>query len=167
MARPARAARREISATAKSLLSSCDRHCTSAEAKLALHREKESRLIATKYDSPAVRFGSRNVRRSRCVYLKILATVRAGGARHSLAFVKGFAYKNPRRLALYSRRLRSRARNWRTQMIVLSWLWGIVRSVLNTIARVVVFALALIIVLVGIGLVAGDGLPSNMVLELD
>ena len=52
-------------------------------------------------------------------------------------------------------------------MIVLSWLWGIVKGVLNTIARVVVLAVILIIVLVGIGLATGDGLPSNMVLELD
>ena len=52
-------------------------------------------------------------------------------------------------------------------MIVLSWLWGIVKSVLNTIARVVVFVVILVIILAGIGLVSGDGLPSNMVLELD
>jgi protease IV len=52
-------------------------------------------------------------------------------------------------------------------MIVLTWLWGIVKSVLNTIARIVVFAVVLIVVLAGIGLVSGDGLPSNMVLELD
>jgi protease-4 len=52
-------------------------------------------------------------------------------------------------------------------MIVLSWLWGIVKSVLNTVARAVVFAVALIVILAGIGLVSGDGLPSNMVLELD
>jgi len=52
-------------------------------------------------------------------------------------------------------------------MIVLSWLWGIVKGVLNTIARVVVFAVVLVIILAGIGLVSGDGLPSNMVLELD
>ena len=52
-------------------------------------------------------------------------------------------------------------------MIVLSWIWGIVKSVLNTIARVVVFAVILVVILVGIGLVSGDGLPSNMVLELD
>src|SRR5882724_8042653 len=101
-------------------------------------------------------------------YLKILLTV--GGlahTAHSLAFVKCFAYKNPRRMALHSKRLRSRARNRRPQMIVLSWLWGIVKSVLNTIARVVVFALILVIALVAVGLVAVDGLPSNMVLELD
>jgi len=36
-------------------------------------------------------------------------------------------------------------------MIVLSWLWGIVKSVLNTIARVVVFALILVIALVAVG----------------
>ena len=52
-------------------------------------------------------------------------------------------------------------------MIVLSWLWGIVKSVLNTIARTVAFVVILVIILAGIGLVSGDGLPSNMVLELD
>jgi protease IV len=52
-------------------------------------------------------------------------------------------------------------------MIVLSWLWGIVKSVLNAMAKVVVFVVALIVILAGIGLVSGDGLPSNMVLELD
>jgi protease-4 len=52
-------------------------------------------------------------------------------------------------------------------MIVLSWLWGIVKSVLNTIARVVAFVVILVIILAGIGLVSGDGLPSSMVLELD
>lgn len=52
-------------------------------------------------------------------------------------------------------------------MIVLSWLWGIVKSVLNTIARAVAFVVILVIILAGIGLVSGDGLPSNMVLQLD
>ena len=52
-------------------------------------------------------------------------------------------------------------------MIVLSWMWGIVKSVLNAIAKMAVFVLMLVILLVGIGLVVGDGLPSNMVLELD
>ena len=52
-------------------------------------------------------------------------------------------------------------------MIVLSWIWGIVKSVLNTIARVIVFAVILVVILAGIGLLSGDGLPSNMVLELD
>nr|AHN97614.1 signal peptide peptidase SppA [uncultured bacterium 12AC_lac13] len=52
-------------------------------------------------------------------------------------------------------------------MIVLSWLWGIVKSVLNGIAKVIAFAVILIIILAGIGLISGDGLPSNMVLELD
>jgi protease-4 len=52
-------------------------------------------------------------------------------------------------------------------MIVLSWLWGIVKGVLNTIARAAAFVVILVIILAGIGLVSGDGLPSNMVLELD
>jgi protease-4 len=52
-------------------------------------------------------------------------------------------------------------------MIVLTWLWGIVKGVLNTIARVIVFAIVLILILAGIGLLSGDGLPGNMVLELD
>jgi protease-4 len=52
-------------------------------------------------------------------------------------------------------------------MIVLSWLWGIVKSVLNGIAKVIALAVILVIILAGIGLVSGDGLPSNMVLELD
>src|SRR5262245_55622086 len=52
-------------------------------------------------------------------------------------------------------------------MIVLSWLWGIVKSVLNGIAKVVVFVVILMVILVGVGLVSGDGLPRNMVLELD
>ena len=42
-------------------------------------------------------------------------------------------------------------------MIVLSWLWGIVKSVLNTIARAVAFVVILVIILAGIGLVSGDG----------
>ena len=52
-------------------------------------------------------------------------------------------------------------------MVVLSWLWGIVKSVLNGIAKVAVFALILLLVLIGVSLVGGDGLPGNMVLELD
>ena len=44
---------------------------------------------------------------------------------------------------------------------------GVVKSVLNTIARAVAFVVILVIILAGIGLVSGDGLPSNMVLELD
>jgi protease-4 len=52
-------------------------------------------------------------------------------------------------------------------MIVLSWLWGIVKSVLNAMAKIVVFVIALTVILAGIGLISGDGLPSNMVLELD
>jgi len=52
-------------------------------------------------------------------------------------------------------------------MVVLSWLWGIVKSVLNGIAKVVVFAVFLLLVLVGVSVISGDGLPGNMVLELD
>src|SRR5262249_7088837 len=52
-------------------------------------------------------------------------------------------------------------------MVVLSWLWGIVKSVLNGIAKVVVFALILLLLVAGVSLVSGDGLPGNMVLELD
>ncbi|HYK80318.1 MAG TPA: S49 family peptidase, partial [Micropepsaceae bacterium] len=52
-------------------------------------------------------------------------------------------------------------------MIVLSWMWEIVKSVLNGIAKVVVFALILVLVLVGIGAFSGDGIARNTVLELD
>lgn len=52
-------------------------------------------------------------------------------------------------------------------MVVLSWMWGIVRSVLNGIAKAVVFALILILVLVGVGVFGGDGISGNTVLELD
>ena len=52
-------------------------------------------------------------------------------------------------------------------MVVLSWLWGIVKSVLNGLARLVVAALLLIFVLVAIGLFKGDGVPRSAVLELD
>jgi protease-4 len=52
-------------------------------------------------------------------------------------------------------------------MIVLSWIWEIVKSVLNGIAKVVVFALILVLVLVGVGVFSGDGISANTVLELD
>jgi len=52
-------------------------------------------------------------------------------------------------------------------MVVLSWLWGIVKSVLNGLARLAVVALILLFVLVAIGLFRGDGVPQNTVLELD
>ena len=52
-------------------------------------------------------------------------------------------------------------------MIVLSWMWEIVKSVLNGIAKVVVFALILVLVLVGVGIFSGDGIAGNTVLELD
>jgi len=52
-------------------------------------------------------------------------------------------------------------------MFVLSWLWGIVKSVLNGLARLVVAALILVFVLILIGVFRGDGVPQNTVLELD
>ena len=52
-------------------------------------------------------------------------------------------------------------------MAVLIWMWGIVRSVLNGIAKAVVFAVFVVLVLTIIGLASGDGLPGNMVLALD
>jgi protease-4 len=52
-------------------------------------------------------------------------------------------------------------------MIVLSWMWEIVKSVLNGIAKVVVFAIILVLVLVGVGVFGGDGIARNTVLELD
>ena len=52
-------------------------------------------------------------------------------------------------------------------MVILIWLWGIVKSVLNGIARALVFALILAIVLVAVGVFSGDGIARNTVLELD
>jgi len=52
-------------------------------------------------------------------------------------------------------------------MKVLSWLWSILKSVLNSIAKTAVVGLVLVGILVGIGSFAGDGLPASMVLELD
>lgn len=52
-------------------------------------------------------------------------------------------------------------------MKVLMWLWSIVKSVLNAIAKTAVVALILLGVFAGIGLFAGDGMPANAVLELD
>ena len=52
-------------------------------------------------------------------------------------------------------------------MAVLSWIWKILKAVLNSIARAVVFTLILVGVLVGVGVAAGDGLSNSMVLELD
>jgi protease-4 len=52
-------------------------------------------------------------------------------------------------------------------MKVLTWLWSIVKSVLNAIAKTVVVGLILLGIFAGIGFFAGDGVPSNMVLELD
>ena len=52
-------------------------------------------------------------------------------------------------------------------MIVLTWMWGILKSVLNGLAKFAVLCIILVAVLIGIGLFAGDGLPRTMVLELD
>ena len=52
-------------------------------------------------------------------------------------------------------------------MGVLSWLWRIVKSVLNGFAKLAVAALILLFVLVVIGLFRGDGVPRNAVLDLD
>src|SRR5215471_19949818 len=52
-------------------------------------------------------------------------------------------------------------------MIVLTWMWGIVKSVLNGIAKFVVACVILVLLLVTIGVMSGDGLARNLVLELD
>ncbi|HXJ01449.1 MAG TPA: signal peptide peptidase SppA [Micropepsaceae bacterium] len=52
-------------------------------------------------------------------------------------------------------------------MVVLSWMWGIVKSVLNGIARAVVVVLILLLVLTAVALFSGDGISGNTVLELD
>lgn len=50
---------------------------------------------------------------------------------------------------------------------VLNWFWFIVKGTLNAVARVATFFVLVIVVLFVTGLVAGDGLPGHMVLELD
>jgi protease IV len=50
---------------------------------------------------------------------------------------------------------------------VLNWMWSIVKSVLNGIAKVAVFLVVLLLVLITVGLIEGDGLDDQMVLELD
>ena len=52
-------------------------------------------------------------------------------------------------------------------MLVLTWLWDILKSVLNFIAKLIVFAVLATVALLLVGSLAGDGLPRNMVLELD
>ncbi len=52
-------------------------------------------------------------------------------------------------------------------MIVLIWMWEIVKSVLNGIAKVAVFALIVALALVVVGVFSGDGIARNTVLELD
>ena len=52
-------------------------------------------------------------------------------------------------------------------MVVLSWMWGIVKSVLNSIAKAVVALIILLIVFAGVAMFSGDGVAANTVLELD
>ena len=52
-------------------------------------------------------------------------------------------------------------------MVVLLWLWGIVKNVLNVMAGIVVFAVITVLILAGVGALTGDGMPGNMVLEMD
>jgi protease-4 len=52
-------------------------------------------------------------------------------------------------------------------MVVLSWMWEIVKSVLNGIAKAIVLAVILILILVLVGVFSGDGISANTVLELD
>ncbi len=52
-------------------------------------------------------------------------------------------------------------------MVVLSWLWGIVKGVLNSIAKAVVALIILVLLLAGIAFISGDGVSANTVLELD
>jgi protease-4 len=52
-------------------------------------------------------------------------------------------------------------------MVVLIWLWGIMKSVLNGIAKALMFALIVAVVLVAAGAFSGDGISGNTVLELD
>jgi len=52
-------------------------------------------------------------------------------------------------------------------MVVLSWMWGIVKSVLNGIARAVALVVIVLLAVIIIGLFTGDGIARNTVLELD
>lgn len=52
-------------------------------------------------------------------------------------------------------------------MFILRWSIGIVRTVLNAVAGIIVFAILATIVVVIIGAIRGDGVPGNAVLELD
>src|SRR5579863_4743868 len=52
-------------------------------------------------------------------------------------------------------------------MSVLNWFWAIVKSVLNGIARIAVFALLVAVILLVIGIFRGDGVARNSVLQLD
>jgi protease-4 len=52
-------------------------------------------------------------------------------------------------------------------MAVLAWMWEIVKSVLNGVAKVFVLLLFLLLVVVAVGAFSGDGVARNAVLELD
>jgi protease-4 len=52
-------------------------------------------------------------------------------------------------------------------MAALNWTWMIVKSALNMVAKFFVVLILLLFLLIGIGLIVGDGLPRNMVLVLD
>ncbi len=52
-------------------------------------------------------------------------------------------------------------------MKVLAWLWSIIKSVLNAVAKTAVVGLILVGIFAGIGFFAGDGMPANAILELD
>jgi protease-4 len=52
-------------------------------------------------------------------------------------------------------------------MALLTWLWTIIKSALNTLAKLFVMAVVVVLLLVAVGLMAGDGLSRNMVLALD
>jgi protease-4 len=50
---------------------------------------------------------------------------------------------------------------------IFHWAWSILKSVLNTVAKTVVFLLLLVLVIGVTAFLHGDGLPGKMVLELD
>jgi len=52
-------------------------------------------------------------------------------------------------------------------MAVLRWFWEIIKSILNAAAKLVVGALVILLIVVLVGVFSGDGMPSNMVVELD
>ena len=52
-------------------------------------------------------------------------------------------------------------------MLVLLWLWSVIKGVLNSLARLLFLAAVAVLVVVVIRTAQGDGLPRNMVLTLD